>query len=74
MSGQPSIVDNTYEVTKASIIFENLKAGPVSIIPLYLSAQNLEIDSISLPILFSAKNSPVNGPFGKVKIPLFSKT
>ena len=26
ISGQPSIVDNTYEVTKAPIIFENLQA------------------------------------------------
>ena len=41
------VVDKTYEVTKLLAIFEYLKVGPVSIIPLYLSAQNLAIEAIS---------------------------
>jgi len=45
-----SCVSNTYEVIKLVAIFEYLKVGLVSIIPLYLSAQNFDIEAISLVI------------------------
>ena len=45
-----TFISTILNIIKEDFKLENLKVGPVSIIPLYLSAQNLEIEVISLLI------------------------
>ena len=54
-------------------MFENLKAGPVSITPLYLAAQKLDINVISFLISYSA-NILLNESIAKLKVPSNFKT